>query len=288
MALRGKKPEVVKTRFKALIYGKPKVGKTYASLHFPKPYVIDTEDGSKEKQYVDILNKEGGAKFRCFEFDEMLKEVRALATEKHDYKTLIIDSLTQIVEPLIDQCEIKYGSKYGKHIYESNKYLKRLANLLIRLDMNVIIIAHEKAQYDDKMVIVDELPEVYKKAPYIFDLILQIKMDDKRRKALVRGSRHENLQKGEEFEWTYQEIANRYGIDNIEAEVKSLNFATDDQIKILQHLFETLNISEDVIKKGLQKKDAQALSDLPEDAAAQWIEHLEAKLKPEIKEYDLC
>ena len=37
MALRGKKPEAIQKRLKALFFGLPGVGKTTAAIQFPRP-----------------------------------------------------------------------------------------------------------------------------------------------------------------------------------------------------------------------------------------------------------
>ena len=53
MALRGVKPEKIQKRLKALFYGNSGVGKTTASINFPKPYLIDTEKGA----YMERITK---------------------------------------------------------------------------------------------------------------------------------------------------------------------------------------------------------------------------------------
>ena len=57
MTLRGKKPESVEKRLKLLMYGTAGVGKTTAAISFPAPYLIDTERGAENDQYIEILDK---------------------------------------------------------------------------------------------------------------------------------------------------------------------------------------------------------------------------------------
>ena len=83
MALRGVKPETIQKRLKALFYGSAGVGKTTAAINFPKPYLIDTEKGATNDQYVNILKNNGGVVFQTSDFDELIKEVKSLLTEKH-------------------------------------------------------------------------------------------------------------------------------------------------------------------------------------------------------------
>jgi Rad3-related DNA helicase len=103
MALRGVKPEAIQKRLKALFYGGAGVGKTTAAIQFPAPYLIDTEKGAENVQYTKLLQKAGGVVYQTTDFDELMKEVKSLLTEKHEYKTLIIDPLTILYNDLLDQ-----------------------------------------------------------------------------------------------------------------------------------------------------------------------------------------
>src|SRR5579872_1423562 len=103
MALRGVKPKMLQKRLKALFYGSSGVGKTTAAISFPRPYLIDTERGAENEQYVRLIEKNGGAVFQTTDFDELIKEVKALLTTRHNYKTLIIDPLTTLYNDLLDK-----------------------------------------------------------------------------------------------------------------------------------------------------------------------------------------
>ena len=76
-ALRGKKPATVEKRLKMLLFGKAGVGKTTAAIQFPKPYLIDTERGAENDQYVRALEKSGGAYYFTNDPAELIEEVRA-------------------------------------------------------------------------------------------------------------------------------------------------------------------------------------------------------------------
>jgi len=96
----GKPKETAPKKPAVLIYGEAGVGKTFGALDFPKPYYIDSERGATNKEYTDKLEKAGGAYFGVEQgsqnFDEVIEQVRALRSEKHDYKTLVLDSKTKI------------------------------------------------------------------------------------------------------------------------------------------------------------------------------------------------
>ena len=48
---------------------------------------------------------------------------------------------------------LKLGSAgdFGRHYGEANKIMKRLANLIMALDMNVVVTAHSKKEYGDNL-----------------------------------------------------------------------------------------------------------------------------------------
>lgn len=144
MALRGIQPTAIEKRLKCLFYGGAGVGKSTAAASFPCPYFVDTERGIENDQYVRLLKKSGGVVFQTSDFDELMKEVRALLTEKHEYKTLVIDPLTTLYNDLLDKSALRNGTDFGKHYNEANKKIKHLLSLLLRLDMNVIITSHAK------------------------------------------------------------------------------------------------------------------------------------------------
>src|SRR4051794_14385234 len=102
MALRGKTPEKASKRLKALFFGEAGSGKTTAAISFPRPYLIETEGGSENDEYVDRIIKGGGQVYKTNDWDDVVKEVRSLLTEKHEYRTCIIDPLTTIYDDALD------------------------------------------------------------------------------------------------------------------------------------------------------------------------------------------
>lgn len=282
MALRGIKPDAVKKRLKALFYGSAGVGKTTAAIQFPCPYLVDTEKGAENKQYIDILNKSGGAVFQTTDFDELINEVKSLLTEKHEYKTLVIDPLTTLYNDLLDKSAIKNGTDFGKHYNEANKRIKHLCNLLLRLDMNVIITSHAKNEYGNNMVLLGQTFDCYKKLDYLFDLVFEIQKRGKERVGIIKKSRIEEFPDGEQFPFSYQEISSRYGRDILEKDAKSEVMASMDQVQEIKRLIDLLKIPEEIYLKWLAKANAETFEEMEESKIQKCIESLQSKIKGEV------
>lgn len=281
MALRGKKPENIQKRLKAFFYGAAGVGKTTAAIQFPKPYLIDTERGAENDQYVKHLKIVGGAIFQTSDFDEMMTEIRSLLTEKHEFKTLIIDPLTVPYSNLLDKAEKKVGSEFGRHYSEANKHIKHMINMLLRLDMNVIITSHAKNEYGTGMTLLGQTFDCYKKLDYLFDVVFEIQKRGKDRIGVVKKTRVESFLDGDTFPFSYEEIAKRYGRDILEKSAEIEILANSDQIKELKRLIELLKISEEITEKWLKKSDSETFDEMKCEHIQKIIDHLKLQVTGE-------
>lgn len=281
MALRAKKPEAIEKRLKALFYGSAGVGKTTAAINFPRPYLIDTEKGAENDQYTKILKKSGGVVFQTSDFDELMKEVKSLLTEKHEYKTLIIDPLTTLYNDLLDKSAIKNGTEFGRHYADANKQIKHLLNLLLRLDMNVIITSHAKNEYGQNLSVLGQTFDCYKKLDYLFDLVFEIQKRGKERVGLVKKSRIEAFPDMETFPFSYEEIATRYGKDVLERDAVAQELADEPQVKELERLIDLIKIPQEVSQKWLDKSSSERWEEMPKDAIQKCIDHLKSKIQGE-------
>lgn len=280
MALRGVKPEAIQKRLKALFYGSAGVGKTMAAIQFPKPYIIDTEGSTDKKQYVAAIKKNDGAVLITQDFDELMVEVRTLMTEKHDYKTLVIDSLTILYNDLLDKAEKKVGSEFGRHYNEANKKMKSLLNFLFRLDMNVIITSHSKNEYGQNLSVLGQTFDCYKKLDYLFDLVFEIQKRAKDRVGIVKKSRIESFPDSETFPFNYDEISKRYGAEVMEREAVAEKLASKGQVERLKELVELYKEPQEIIEKWLTKANAETFDEMNESVIKKLITHMENKSKP--------
>jgi len=281
MALRGKKPESLQKRLKAFFYGAAGVGKTTAAIQFPKPYLIDTERGAENHQYVKILESQGGSIFQTSDFDDMMVEIRSLLTEKHDYKTLIIDPLTVVYSNLLDKAEKKVGTEFGKHYSEANKNIKHMINMLLRLDMNVIITSHAKNEYGTGMTLIGQTFDCYKKLDYLFDVVFEIQKRGKERVGVVKKTRIETFLDNETFPFSYDEIAKRYGKEILEKESEVEVLATHEQVTELNRLIDLLKIPEETTEKWLKKFDSEQIDEMKSENIQKIIDHLTKQLTGE-------
>lgn len=284
MALRAVKPEAIQKRLKAFFYGAAKVGKTTAAIQFPKPYLIDTERGAENDKYVKMLEKGGGVIFQVNDFDEVVKEVTQLLTVKHEYKTLIIDPMTILYDDLVEKWSNKVGTDYGRHLGPSAKQMKNLYSLLVRLDMNVIVTSHAKAEYKmvgKELTLLGNTFDCYKKMDYMFDLILEIQKRGKERVAMIKGTRLCGFKEDESFPFTYDEICNRYGKDILERDCVAAKLASQEQLAEMKRLVELLHISQETIDKMLKKEEVEDLEYLSSDYIQKCIDHFKSKIRGE-------
>jgi len=281
MALRAKKPAMIEQRLKALFYGSAGVGKTMAAIQFPKPYIIDTEGSTNKAQYVKQIDKVGGAVLMTVDFDEMISELKELLTIKHDYKTLVIDSLTNLYNDLLEKAEKKVGTEFGRHYGEANKRMKQLLNLLFRIDMNVIITAHSKNEYGTNLAVLGQTFDCYKKLDYLFDLVFEIQKRGTNRVGIVKKSRIETFPDSDTFPFSYEEIADRYGRNILERDAQPQELATPEQVKELTRLIDLLKTPEDVYNKWKSKASAEEWSEMPKDAMDKCIQHLKSTIQGE-------
>lgn len=287
--LRAKKPELIEKRLKALFYGSAGVGKTTAAIQFPYPYLIDTERGSENSQYINLLEKNNGAIFQTSDFDELILEIRSLLTEKHDYKTLIIDPLTILYNNLLERCAFDLkkksqdknsdGTEFGRHYSEAAKHMRHLLNLLLRLDMNVIITSHSKNEYGQNMTVLGQTFDCYKKLDYLFDLVFEVQKRGKERVGIVKKTRVESFLDGDIFPFSYSEISKKYGKDVLEKNTKNEILSSPEQVKELTRLIDLIKVPEEKYKKWLDKASSETFEEMKNEDIEKCINHLKSQVE---------
>lgn len=271
---------------KLLVFGKAGVGKTYTSLDFPNCYYIDSENGASRSHYTDKLDKAGGVYFGTEQgsqdFDEVIEQVKALATEKHSYKTLIIDSITKLfnIEIAKEMERLANNNKedaFGLSKKPAIKKTRQLLNWLDKLDMNVILIAHEKALWADQKQI-GVTYDAWEKLEYELDLVFNIAKEGNSRIARVRKSRLTGFPDATSFDWSFDEFAKRYGKEVVAKESVAITLATQEQLAELETLLENWKAPDGWADKVLTAAKCDSFSDMTTTQITNTINFIKTKL----------
>lgn len=137
-----------------LIYGEPGLGKSTFGSMAPNPVFLCTEDGTNN------LNIK---RLRINSFDNMIGALNELSSTKHDFKTVVIDTLDHF-EPMVWDEVLKENKKYNSisKIPYSNGYILALdywntfttsLEKLRTLGINIVLIAHSYTKaHNDPML----------------------------------------------------------------------------------------------------------------------------------------
>jgi hypothetical protein len=291
MALRAKNPKHAKPKKpKILIYGKPGVGKTWGALDFPGAYLIDSEGGANLDHYTDKLARAGGAYMGpedgANDMSVVLDQILSLATTKHEYRTLVIDSFSKLFNTAIaieyERMESSKAFKdmtktFGAEKKPAVARTKQMISRFDRLDMNVILICHEKALWKDGEQVGDTF-DGWEKLEYELDLTMQIVKQGASRKARIGKCRLEQFREGESIEWGYLPFAKRYGLEVIEAPAAPVEPASADQIQAVCELANLVKLDEEIQLKWFDAAGVTSWGEMDSATVQKCIDHLTAKL----------
>jgi hypothetical protein len=290
--LKARAPDAVTPgKCKGLIFGAAGVGKTWFSLEFPAPYYIDTEGGARLVHYQDKLKASHGSYFGqedgALDFAAVIGQVQALATEKHQYKTLIIDSITKLYQIAISQESERLGDKdaFGASKKPAIANMRKLVNWVSRLDMNVWFISHETNEWGQnpksgQREEIGKMPDIWDKLAYELDLGLRVIRQGKSYPAIgiVTKSRLTGFPLGETFPLEYAPFAERYGKDYIESAVVTIDLATQEQVAEIVRLADLIKLPAETAEKMLTKAKAETWAELNTKQAADTIKWLNNKI----------
>ena len=125
----------------ALIYGVDGVGKSTVCSHAPNPIFVGAEKGTEQLDVARFPQTES--------ISELFAQLATLQTEKHQYQTVVLDSLDS-VEPLIWKavCEEgkvenieQFGGGYGKGYVRALDLWRRLIKELAVLNQNMHVLS---------------------------------------------------------------------------------------------------------------------------------------------------
>ena len=275
--------EAAASKPKVLIFGKAGVGKTWTSLDFPNVYYIDTEGGANRKHYVAKLKESGGVYFGpdqgSQDFDNVIEQVKALGTEEHGYKTLVIDSISKLHNLEINKEAERLGDKdgFGASKKPALRHMATLMRWIDKIDMNVILIAHEKALWlkGEQVGVTFDGAD---KLDYELDLCLNIIKTGPSRKAVIKKTRLQEFEDGISFPWSYDDFSTRYGKDVIEGEVKQIVLITPEQVAEIHRLLETVRLPEGEFQRWINKAKVDSLEEIDSDKANAIIDNFNQRI----------
>jgi hypothetical protein len=274
MPLKAKQPEAIQKRLKLFMYGPAGSGKTTAAIQFPNAVIIDMEKGSQN--YTKTIAKSKSVVLDTNNPDEVRSELKSLLTEKHEYKTLIIDPITSLYNGIQEkwtrifekyttsekQAELQdFGMRYWGRVKSEYKSIQRL---LMALDMNVIITSHQKDIYGNDMKKIGVGPDSMKGDAYFFDYVFQLDVINGRRVAKTIKERAEiNEQKfPESFEFSYANMEKFYGTEILSRSAQPVLLASPEQVAEINRLLTIVKINDAEINKWLNKADVEQFEEM--------------------------
>lgn len=292
MPLKAVKPEAIQKRLKLFLYGPAGVGKTTAAIQFPNAVVIDMEKGTEN--YSKTIAKSGSIVLQTTNPDEVKAEIKTLLTEKHPYKTLIIDPMTAFYNALQEkwsrifekhatsekQAELQdFGMRYWGRVKSEYKSVQRM---LMALDMNILVTSHQKDIYGAGMSKIGVGPDSMKGDEYFFDYVFQLQAD-KDKKARMANTVKERAEIGankfpDQFVWSYDNFLKFYGRDIIEKDSEPIKLAKADHVAKIKSLLEVVRIPDEEINKWLNKAAVDTWEEMQEKDIEKCIKHVESKL----------
>ena len=145
--------------YKILIYGEPGVGKTTLASLFDNPLFIDTENSTSRLKVARLLPKSRS------QLNDCLMQVYQ---EEHDFKTLVIDTLSGVeeifknaicmeyeAEGIDDQKKLRYGRGYTLLAEYFERLFVQLDNIRKAKGINIVMLGHSKVVKIEKP---DQLP----------------------------------------------------------------------------------------------------------------------------------
>ena len=269
-----------------MISGKAGVGKTWFALDFEKVYYIDTEGGAVRARYREKLQasdgvymgKEQGSQ----DFQVVIEEIKALATTTHHYKTLVIDSFSQLYNTAAAIAEEKFGNSFGRDKKEANRPTRQLLRWLEALDMTVIFICHQKDKWERRggeVVQSGSTFDGFDKMEYMLDLWIEADKKGKdNRFFIVKKSRIYSFPEGDQFPLEYVTFSELYGKEVIEKEPVPVKMATPAQVGELVGLLDIVKIEPEQTEKWKRKANVDSWEEMTESQVLACLSFLKKKI----------
>lgn len=192
---------------KVLLFGSAGVGKTVFALSHPgKGYLIDTEGGADHyAQFFPNVKV-----LRTTQFKEILNALKWLENNAEKDSFLVIDSETMLWDALQYARATYTGAETSMKQLNLGDWgvikriIKNIHQIMSNLDMDVIAIAHEKAETDSSGGVIEYIPDTERNVPYYFDIVMRLVRLGEQRRLEILKKRVATIATGEVFDITYQ------------------------------------------------------------------------------------
>ena len=278
---------------KTLIFGPPGVGKTYEAIRFPGVYYFDHEGGADQDEYRVRLKAAQagyfGPKQGSLDFETVIGQVQALATEKHRFNTMVFDSASKLFNNSISEEQDRLGERdaFGASKKTPIRQMTRLLRWVNRADMNAIFICHQKDEWGKDGAtreVIGQTFDCWEKLAYELHLVLRITQigsgDAAKRYMNVGKSRLKNFPSGARFDWSYEEFAERYGRETIERVAKQILLASQEQVAEVKRLLEVVKVSDGFAEGCFKKAGIDSWDEMDAEIIEKVITSLKEKLVP--------
>ena len=182
-----------------MIYGAPKIGKTTWANGWPMALFLATEPGTAAMEAADIQVTS------WTDFRNIVVELKK-SKEKHRWKTLVIDTVDNLYEFLVDDVCRANGwddlgdGGYGKGYKLARRKLTNAISAVRGLGMAVIFVSHERREIEvdeqgkrsGEVLVTSALPGSARKVLHgVVDFIFRAEMDEEGNR-LIRTAPHRN------------------------------------------------------------------------------------------------
>jgi len=143
---------------RVLVYGPPGIGKTTLASEFPNPVFLQIEDGTPGDLELTSFGK-------IDSFPQLMEAFRALYSEAHEFKTVVVDSISELQRLIFNETcrrgdekgnaknnieDFGYGKGYVYALRIWQEFLEGIHALRNHKNMSVVLIAHSIiSRFDD-------------------------------------------------------------------------------------------------------------------------------------------
>lgn len=156
--LKNAQPKVIYVPPKIILYGRNGIGKSTFASKAPNPVFLDLDENIYELPCIS--NKTLGVQIRTY--DDVLTFLGLLFNQEHEFKTLVIDSLSslekliaqkavQTTEKITSFADFKYGAGHLKMMAFWEEILHKLKYLWNHKKLIIIMLAHHKEKREENL-----------------------------------------------------------------------------------------------------------------------------------------